>query len=82
MKHIVFLALITMSLTAEIWRDDFINGSGFNKEIICKHGYLISVITKKDNGIMKRIEQQYCYDISAWDGNCNHPPVKCEEKKK
>jgi hypothetical protein len=68
-------------LYSEIWRDEFILASGFSKEVVCKNGYLMSIITKKDGNITQIIEQQYCYDISSWDSSCNHPPIKCKKEE-
>jgi hypothetical protein len=68
-------------LYSEIWRDEFIMRAGFNKEVVCKNGYLMSIITKKDGNMTQRIEQQYCYDISSWDSSCNHPPIECKKEK-
>jgi len=78
---VVLIGVFTTVLNAEIWRDDYIIAIGFDKEIVCKNGYLMSIITKTDHNITQRIEQQYCYDISAWNSGCLHPPVKCEKGK-
>ena len=76
---LLFVAIIS-ALYSEIWRDAFILAEGFNKKIVCKNGYLLSIITKKDGNITQTIEQQYCYDISSWDNSCNHPPIKCKKE--
>jgi hypothetical protein len=76
---LLILAIISVSYS-EVWRDEFILASGFNKKVVCSNGYLMSIITKKDGNTTQRIEQQYCYDISGWDGSCNHPPIKCKKE--
>jgi hypothetical protein len=81
MKIIMIIGIITSFLYSEIWRDEYVLSLGFNKKVVCKNGYLMSIITKKDGNTTQIIEQQYCYDISGWDGSCNHPPIKCKKEK-
>ena len=80
---IIMIIMIAMSfLHSEIWRDEFIMKAGFSKEVVCKNGYLMSIITKKDGNVTQTIEQQYCYDISSWGGNCNHSPIGCKRENR
>jgi hypothetical protein len=82
MKMLIVLMIITSIAYSEIWRDEFILINGFNKEVVCKNGYLMSIITKTKNNTTQTIEQQYCYDISSWDNSCNHPPIRCKKENK
>ncbi len=78
MKSLVLIMIATV-LSAQIkWNYDYLIKKGWSVTTICKNGFLMEIVTTKDGG---RIEQQYCYDNSGWDGACNHPPVKCKHVK-
>jgi hypothetical protein len=77
-----FLLSAAVALSAgAIWNDYYIQKEGFSKEVVCKNGYLMSIISKSDGNTTQVIEQQYCYDINSWDSDCNHPPVRCIQSK-
>ena len=75
--RILFLVLFTIALQANTsWNYDVLLDKGFTVEIICKNGYLTERISLEKG----YTEETYCYDKSTWDGDCLHPPVKCDKK--
>lgn len=50
--------------------------------VVCEHGYLMQIRTKKIDGNLVTVESTYCDSRSSWDNSCNHEPYKCETKGK
>ena len=57
------------------WNYNVLAQKGWKIEIICKNGYLVELFLLPNGG---KFEESHCYDKSAWDGECNHPPIKCD----
>ena len=81
MKLLLSLLIAAQLLLAAQWNIDAITKKGYTMETICKLGLLHVQISGKVGKIPFVIEELYCTDYSAWDGECVTPPVPCTPPK-
>jgi hypothetical protein len=81
MKLLLSLLITTQLLLAAAWNIDTIIAKGYKLETVCKLGLLHTAVSGKVGKIPFVVEELYCTDYSAWDGECLTPPVPCTPPK-
>lgn len=79
MKTMITIILLSMSLFGGThWNYNVLAKNGWKVEIVCKNGYLTEIFVLPNGG---KFEESHCYNKSFWNGECNHPPIQCNNKE-
>jgi len=76
MKYLIILIPI-FGMAYTYWSPANALQNGFRVEHICKDGVQIVRFTKGN----QFFEQPYCYNVSSYDSDCKHPPIRCYTKE-